>query len=109
MFNLNLGFTVAATDNVVDKNNNLVLNATQTGQAWSVADPSIATVVTNPDGSATFTPVAVGSTTASVTATVTAPGFGPTQLSGSDTLNVVDTPAGLQIVWGAQTQTAKKA
>jgi len=99
---VNLGSTISATDNIVDKQNNLVVNATQANPVWAVADTSIATVSQDADGVPTFTPVAPGSTIATVTADVTAPGFGPSSLTGSDTLTVVDTPTGLQIVWGQQ-------
>jgi hypothetical protein len=40
-------------------------------QVWSIADPTIASQNVNPDGSATYTGLTAGSTTVSVTATVT--------------------------------------
>jgi len=64
-----------------------------TDLTWSVQDPSIVSLVTNPDGTAVFTALAVGVTQVGCSDTTT-------KLSGVGTVTVVLTADGLSIVFG---------
>jgi ABC-type amino acid transport substrate-binding protein len=67
---------------------------------WTVSDPTIASVVTNPDGTGTYTAVAVGTATATVTDSANG-------LTTTDTLTVTaagapgGTPTSIAISFGA--------
>lgn len=61
-------------------------------ESWSVSDPTIASLVSNADGSASLTGVAAGEVTVSVSATVTDTNGAVSQLSATNTLTVEAAP-----------------
>lgn len=95
--NLTDSQNVAATEVETDADGNPVtLNATDV--AWAIDDPTIATLVQNPDGSATFTavkpvPPATNPRTANVTCTDNVTG-----VVGANTLTVTTSPGGSMVI-----------
>lgn len=90
-----VGQSVVATPNEFDASGN-AFAIVPANMTWSTSDATIASMVANADGTATFTAVAAGTVTATVSDTVYS-------LAASDTITVNPVPvvpASISISWG---------
>lgn len=104
--NLNPGQSVSFTVSPVDAQGN-PSHATLSAVSFASADPTVFTVVPDPNtpNGGIVTAVGAGSAVITATATATEPdGVTTEQVSGTDTVNVLSTPpppaAGLSFSWG---------